>query len=329
MNICKFILTSIFMLLIFSTAWAYEEVENGFGSPIFDKAERIRLNISPDNVLSMQVSVTELLPTQKNKGRILLAGVTHMGTGEYFQSLQTLLDKYPTVLCEGIEMDKEDGDNNKEKNKGIQEVMADAIGLEFQTSGIDYDRLDCKYADVSASQIEESSKGWANKMYMKTFMNLLNPESGSFVQKILEKGLLAAGRDTYIRAMMKVMLMVMLDTTGGELQPTGPMKDIERVLVQERNMVVVEELRTILEDSSSTEAEDIALFYGSGHINDLGERIVNELNYVVGETQWLTSCSVDLENDLKSSLPFLSFDDYDLKSLLRMLDLDVSMDIEE
>ena len=64
------------------------------------------------------------------------------------------------------------------------------------------------------------------------------------------------------------------------------------MIIQERNKVVVEDLRKELR--APRPARGISIFYGAGHMADLEKRLRTELRYRPRGEVWLTAMSVDL-----------------------------------
>jgi hypothetical protein len=66
-----------------------------------------------------------------------------------------------------------------------------------------------------------------------------------------------------------------------------------KVIVEDRNEAVVNDLRGVVEDEP--DVDTVAVFYGAGHFGDLEARICEELGYRYDSTIWVPAMTIDLE----------------------------------
>jgi hypothetical protein len=71
------------------------------------------------------------------------------------------------------------------------------------------------------------------------------------------------------------------------------------VIVEQRNQVAVDDLKTIIE--REPEVKSVAILYGAAHMDDLGRRLVEQLGYEPRESHWLKAIEVDLEESVVSA----------------------------
>jgi hypothetical protein len=71
------------------------------------------------------------------------------------------------------------------------------------------------------------------------------------------------------------------------------MKQLLKVLIEARNQKVIADLKTELK--TIPRSGSIAVFYGTGHMEDMEKRVTSELHYRPAEDVWLTAFSVDLK----------------------------------
>jgi hypothetical protein len=69
-------------------------------------------------------------------------------------------------------------------------------------------------------------------------------------------------------------------------------KQLLKVLIAARNQNVIHDVKTELKRVPRTGS--IAIFYGTGHMDDMQHRLLDELHYKPAEDVWLTAFSVDL-----------------------------------
>jgi deoxyribose-phosphate aldolase len=65
-----------------------------------------------------------------------------------------------------------------------------------------------------------------------------------------------------------------------------------KVLIEARNENVINDLKT--EIKTVPRRGSIAVFYGTGHMDDMEKRVTSELHYRAAEDIWLTAFGVDL-----------------------------------
>src|SRR5438477_4895916 len=103
-------------------------------------------------------------------------------------------------------------------------------------------------------------------------------------------GVLASSPDS--RAMIRIML---IETIGAAdiaaMKLPGKMSAMMDVLLEDRNAVVIDDLKRLIEREPGVKS--IAIIYGAGHLPGMQKRIVSELGYSpIGDT-WRTAMSVD------------------------------------
>jgi hypothetical protein len=98
------------------------------------------------------------------------------------------------------------------------------------------------------------------------------------------------------RAMTKVMMIetlanadAMLEATMGQMK--GGMGDFLRVILRDRNQVVLEDLTRLIREEPGVGS--VAIFYGAGHLPEMEEKIL-AMGYEEGQTTWFRAITVDL-----------------------------------
>ena len=193
----------------------------------------------------------------------------------------------------------------------IQAELAKALGLAFQLDGIDYDRLHFRCSDMSMDQLERAMA--AEGLDMAPLEGSLGSTSlpgriAVFFLKFMRvvdvffDGMIADG--------MKVMLIELFSDAAFMEQSMRQFGDgFERVLIDQRNQIVVDDLRKILR--SERDIESVAIFYGAAHMPDMAERLADQLGYRPDSEQWFTAFEVNLEESAMTPSQ--------LKSLRRMI----------
>ncbi|MEE8155718.1 MAG: type II secretion system protein GspG [Phycisphaerales bacterium] len=178
----------------------------------------------------------------------------------------------------------------------IQAQLASALGLQFQLDAIDYGQPGWRCSDMTIDQLEQAmqekgvefgpiSGALAGTSWPAKFIG--------FVLKLVET--MDLWMDGAISDTFKVILIEMFsDETILEqgLQQFGA--GFEEVIVGQRNQIVIDQIRTILE--LEPEVESVAVLYGAAHMRDMADRLTSQLGYqATGET-WVTAIKVDLKH---------------------------------
>ena len=108
-------------------------------------------------------------------------------------------------------------------------------------------------------------------------------------------GMQFIGSSPKLQALAKLTLIETLGGLKGELTEVKglpeDMKQLVRVLIESRNKVVVEDLQ--VESKKVPKNGSLAVFYGTGHMQDMERRIRQEMKYKPAEEIWYTAFAVD------------------------------------
>jgi hypothetical protein len=189
----------------------------------------------------------------------------------------------------------------------IQHTLAWSLGFVYQLSAIDYDQPHFTNCDLTTPLLPAWRAGGTatgagagaagpNPEANQEFQELLQVMDGSsLLGTLMHVGLKFIGSSPKLQAMTKVLLVEILGRLEGDLsQMKGLPPEIQRLLVviiQERNKVVLEDLKSHLKVSPPPRS--IAVFYGAGHMADLEKRLRGELGYRPRDEMWLTAIRVN------------------------------------
>ena len=67
----------------------------------------------------------------------------------------------------------------------------------------------------------------------------------------------------------------------------------EEVIIDQRNQIVVDELKAIIERERGVDS--VAILYGAAHMPDMGQRLTQQLGYRSTGERWITAFEVDLK----------------------------------
>ncbi len=176
----------------------------------------------------------------------------------------------------------------------LQAELAKALGLEFQLDGIDYDHPSFRCSDMSMDQLERALE--AEGLDMAPLEGSLAASSlpgriTVFLLRVVRT--LDIFFDGMIADALKVMLIELFSDEAFLEQSMRQFGEgFARVLIEQRNQVVVDDLKVIIENER--DVRSLAIFYGAAHMPDMAARLSEQLGYRLDSEQWFTAFEVDL-----------------------------------
>lgn len=318
-------------LAVFLPVWAAaraDAAETSVAVAVQEPAPYMRIGHPDSNTVSLEVAARKFVPIGKSGPVVWLTGASHVGDPEFYRALQKHLDAQTVVLFEGINTAKhprhvprpgappapatdedvpsvpETGSTNA--GYSMQESLAKSLGLVFQLDAINYDRTNFLNSDLSVLDIQRlmlndpdaqpaapGEPGTSDP----TFDSLLHIMDGSsFLGSIFKWMLRFIGTNPQLQATTRYMFVEMLGGMTGdftEMRGLPPdMQHLLKVLIEARNQNVLEDLKT--ESALVPTNGSIAIFYGTGHMDDLEKRMVGDMHYQPAGEKWFTAFSVDV-----------------------------------
>lgn len=181
-------------------------------------------------------------------------------------------------------------DEKLSDGRGIQSQLASALGLKFQLDVMDHSGKNWRNSDMSIDQLQRrlEEAGVSGAPLFKML------DGSSLNARLLGVFLGFVKRDPSLAAMCKLMLAETLsdaDQLLGEMP--GEMGTLMDVIVNERNAVVIEDLRRIVRDEP--EVKTVGILYGAGHLPGLQKSLEEELGYRQMGEKWVPAIEVDLK----------------------------------
>ncbi|MFK7962317.1 MAG: hypothetical protein AB8G96_17540 [Phycisphaerales bacterium] len=190
------------------------------------------------------------------------------------------------------------GADERGEEDNLQASLASALGLAYQLDTVDYDRPHFVPSDMAIDEVNSAmtERGADFSLVEGTLAGSSLPAR---VVKMMLNIVGMADRFTGGAASvaMKVMFVEML---GDESVFDSGMQQLDpafgEVIIDVRNQRVIDDLAAVL-TRGPERLETIAVFYGAGHLVDLGERMEDQLGYeATGDVQWLPAISIDLKS---------------------------------
>ncbi len=284
-----------------------------------------RVTHSDTNTVRLQIAIREFVPGGHRGPSIWLVGTSHIGDPAYYHALQGYLDARTVVLYEGINTEAHrnhvpgaapvfrppaaspspDPPRSAAEGFSMQATMAKSLGLVFQLDAIDYNRANFLNSDLSLAQLQRlmttapaaTGASGAQTTANPSFNSLLQIMDGSsFLGSLFKIGLQFVGANPKLQALVKLALIEALGQLKGDFsQMRGlppDMKEMVKVLIDARNQNVIADLQT--ERKLVPRSGSIAVFYGTGHMEDLERRVTRDLHYRPSHEVWLTAFSIDV-----------------------------------
>lgn len=179
-----------------------------------------------------------------------------------------------------------------EKREGIQVQLAQALGLEFQLTAIDYTRPTWRNSDLSIDEVQSRLKdsGASGEALFKML------DGSSFSAKALGWVLSIMKTSPTMQSMGKLMMIEMLSRaealTGSTSLMGAETSKLMQVIIIDRNKAVLADLTAVVENEAQTPS--VALFYGAGHLPDLERAITGDMGYVFDREEWFAGIDMDL-----------------------------------
>ncbi|WDQ16561.1 hypothetical protein [Rhodopirellula sp. P2] len=258
-------------------------------APAAEEPTYVRVHEVDDKPFALQTATVQFVgqPGTQYDGAIVdLVGVVHIGQDEYYADLKEQLSKYDCVLYElvapdGTRIRPEDLEERRSILASVQTGMKDMLNLEYQLEKIDYMAENFRHADMSPEEFVEDLEKRGDSIW-KMVARMLGAGIASQAKTGGDAGLMVAmfsGEDRPMnmkRAMARQLVDIELVTAGMD-DANG-----ENTLIKGRNRKAFE----ILKQELDAGKENIAVFYGAGHLPDMADRLENEFGMQPTQTTW-------------------------------------------
>jgi len=240
----------------------------------------------PQSLQTAKVRYVGRRGTKYEGQTVALVGVVHIGQLEYYEKLSKQLAEYDTVLYElvapdGTRIRPEDLEERRSVLASVQTGMKDMLNLEYQLEKIDYMAENFRHADMSPDEFVEDLERRGDSVW-KMVARMMGAGLASQAGTGGDAGmLLAMFSNDRAKMMKRAMAKQLVDM---ELV-TAAMNDAngENTLIQGRNRKAFEVLREELAEG----VNNIAVFYGAGHLADMAERLEKNFEMKPIHTEWL------------------------------------------
>ncbi|MHA7812059.1 MAG: type II secretion system protein GspG [Phycisphaerales bacterium] len=170
--------------------------------------------------------------------------------------------------------------------EGIQTQLANALRVSFQLDEMDTSNPDWVNADMDVNQLQHALSEYGEDS--TAILSMLDGES--FGAKIAGFILNFVSRSPQLSSMMKLVMMDLL-AFAEESDLLAQQGDaVHQVIVEGRNDVVIEYLNETI--AEHPQHDDIAIFYGAGHMAGLEETLI-DMGYTPAGNHWAPAMAVN------------------------------------
>ncbi|QDU55551.1 hypothetical protein [Aeoliella mucimassa] len=287
---------------VFAQATATEEAAEEKTAEQAPGAEWVRIQKDDKGrPTAMQVAIVRYKATDKSpyKGAVVdLVGAVHVGDNAYYSKLNDKFESYDALLYElvapqGTVIERGTKASNRHALGAMQNGMKDMLKLEHQLEKVDYTKKNFVHADMSPDQFFQSMEDRGESiftMYFRLIGQSIAQQSrmtaeGATPDIDMMKAMFAKDRSRQLKiAMAKQMAEMesLLTAFGGEEGST---------LISERNKAALK----VLSEQLDAGKRNIGIFYGAGHMSDMGERLEKEFHMEPVQEEWLDAWDLTAE----------------------------------
>jgi hypothetical protein len=225
--------------------------------------------------------------------KVDLVAAVHIGSDQYYTTLNRLFRDYDVVLYELVAPENNRVPKAGQRPSGAigsaQQGLTGALGLSFQLQAIDYSRANFVHADLSPQQFDEAMQKRGESWW--TMFGRLMQEGMAQARRKAAAGdtsgevgigelfglLFSSDREVQLRRIMAEQftdMEVLTAAFGGENGST---------IITDRNAAAIDVMRQQIAKGK----ERVAIFYGAAHMSDFDERLRNDFDLKPVETTWV------------------------------------------
>lgn len=239
-----------------------------------------------------------------------LIGAIHLGEPEYYKQLNDLFQTYDVLLFEAVmpeeavKRDLRPGGQSGARRKGLEDEqewteakvglaaisvlqlgMKDALGMEFQLTGIDYTADNFVHADMTAEEFEASMAKRG-----ESFSGMFLKEMGKSVASQQDNNPLAMNLDIMLSMLTSDRLYAARRIAAVQLAKAGEGDafagfDGSSTIITERNKKCLDVMKRELKNGE----KKVGIFYGAGHFADMEKRMVADYGFKRKSEDWIVA----------------------------------------
>jgi hypothetical protein len=234
--------------------------------------------------LSLETAVTSY--QHADGTRVDLIGAVHVADKQYYKKLNDRFAQYDVVLYELVAPEgtrvPRGGQRSQHPVGRMQEGIKTLLDLSFQLNHIDYTAENLVHADMSPDEFAQRMKDRGESFLQILFrmMGQAAAHSGKTDGPSDSDLLFALFAPDRAMRLKRVMASQFEDIEGQMKIFEGPDGS---TLISERNKRALDVLQRELKNGQ----ENIAVFYGAGHMPDMASRLQKDFGYTYAGTEWI------------------------------------------
>lgn len=229
--------------------------------------------------------------------RVDLVAAVHLGDRSYYAALQTRFRDYDALLYELVAPERGDkpakGGSDSIVSR-LQRFMSEALELEFQLEGIDYQQPNFVHADLTVGEFQQLSaeKGeslWTLVLRMMAAQYAAQQkDEGPQVSALAMLMTFALGGKERAQGLKRMLAREFenIEMLVAGIEPKEPGK--ESVLLGERNKAALR----VLSEQLAAGKRQLAIFYGAAHMPDFEARLQRDFGFRKVAQEWLPAWRV-------------------------------------
>jgi len=219
--------------------------------------------------------------------RLVSLGADRAAGGRGFD-LDLVLTELPAGVAAAASGASPEDPRQEDDRRDLYGELAAALGTDLQVRSIDYDRPGWVPADLPMEELLD--RLWRRGERSATLEMLAEPSG--FQQGVLRFLLSMVSKSTGFKKLVIQALGEAGERGSGRGAGRSALGSVDqRLILDERNDAVIDQLRTLL--ASDTPPRSVAIFYGAAHMADIADTLEREFALARGETTWSRAMSVD------------------------------------
>ncbi len=279
-----------------------------------DRSEHEYVRIRRDErklSIALETSVIHFVDSKKYPDATVdLIGAIHLGEPDYYKQLNELFKTYEVLLFEAVmpeeavRRDLRPGGGDGPRRPGLKDEeqwteakvglaaisvlqlgMKDALGMEFQLTGVDYTARNFVHADMTSEEFEAcmAKRG-------ESFSGMLLKEMGKSVANQQENNPLAINLDVMLSMLTSDRLYRVRRIAAVQLAKASDGDsfagfDGTSTIITERNKKCLE----VMDQQLKKGKKKVGIFYGAGHFSDMEKRMTSDYGFERESEDWLVA----------------------------------------
>ncbi len=280
----KIIFKMVLFLAFFISNLSYAENLNSSTSDYM----RVKKD-SKGDLVSLEVSLVKYGSSSLYKGvEVDLVSAVHVGEKKYYKDLNELFSNYDVVLYELVAPKEHlellgPKENRNSLLSAPHYIIKELLGLSFQLEEINYEAKNFIHADLTPSEflkdMEERGDSFLS-VFLELFKASLKVQDNSGLNSPYWPLLLLSSDDPETKTIKLRRLF------AKELKKSDFLLDSFNqgsTILTSRNDRVIEVLKRQIKKGK----KNIAIFYGAGHMSDLGLKLEKDLGFKRKDISWI------------------------------------------